>query len=124
MNITKRDAESHRIALTFLGEKMVIAGWEEEEYNEGKYPVICHSLYYNTWTVDVDRYTPDGEMEYGSEAIRLVGFFDIDKSLKRLVDIPPYVIGYYGNGIELWFADETHLKLFQDKYPTITIHTP
>jgi hypothetical protein len=119
MNITKRDAESHRIVLTFLGEKAVIAGWDK-----GKYPVMCHRLYESTWTVEVNDYSPDGTMEYGHRNNSLMGFFDIDKSLRRLIDIPPHVIGYCGNGIEVWFADEAHLQLFQETYPSITIHTP
>ena len=119
MTITKRDAESHRIVLTFMGEKMVIAGW-----GDGEYPVICHPLYESSWTVEVYTCSTDGTMEYFSPNAFIVGFFDTDKSLRRLIDIPPHLIGYYGNGIEVWFADESHLQLFQIKYPSITIHTP
>jgi hypothetical protein len=119
MTITKRDAESHRIVLTFLGEKLVIAGWDN-----GNYPVICHPLYESTWTVEVGRYSKKGIMQYGSRETKLAGFFDIDKSLRRLIDIPPHVIGYCGYGIEVWFADKSHLALFQIKYPSITVRTP
>jgi hypothetical protein len=119
MNITKRDAESHRIVLTFMGEKMVIAGW-----GDGEYPAICHPLYESSWTVEVNRYSKKGIMQYGNREHKLMGFFDIDKSIRRLIDIPPHVIAYFGNGIEVWFADESHLALFQIKYPPITVHTP
>jgi hypothetical protein len=107
--------------LTFLGEKLVIAGWDEKRVD---YPVICHPLYESTWSIEVNNYSQDGIMEYGNLCTPLAGFFDIDKSLRRLIDIPPYVIGYCGNGLEVWFADESHLQLFQATYPTITIHTP
>lgn len=128
MNITKQDAENHRIALTFLGEKMVIVAWDEREYDMGAYPLICHPLYYGSWTVDVERYAPDGTWQYSEhgkiDAHRLMGLFDIDKSIKRLANIPPHVLGYYSNGAELWFVDQEHLQLFQEKYPTIRIYTP